>query len=86
LETKQLREIHVRSFLRRVLASSERPIGGSAHLMARASSSATPSTGMPSSALGVPALGEPAETACARRGGAHRTVMRFPAGHLFDVG
>jgi hypothetical protein len=63
LETKLLREIQLRSFLRRVLAASEEA-GALVPLFL--------------SPVGKP-LGD---NACARRGGAHRTVMRLPAGQL----
>jgi hypothetical protein len=68
LETKQLREIHVRSFLRRVLAACE-------------DAGALPPD--PHMSWSNPDLDD---SSCARRGGAHRTVMRLPAGQLSSTG
>jgi len=70
LETKSLRETHVRRFLRRVVAASE------------AAGLLTPAAGTSPSA--APTRATPGgDNPCARRGGTHRTVMRLPAGHLF---
>jgi hypothetical protein len=77
LETKQLRDIHVRSFLRRVLDGGCLDDFPCRRGAAKAVPVPPPWIGH---LAGASAASE--ENACARRGGANRTVMRLPAGHL----